>query len=142
MCSCDKNNKAAKGRFIDYSIRRLIKEIINKLIIEKVINPNLPLNVIINIDQQTTKSNGYYNLRDGITEELKYGIVNYNYSNYIKPIFFSDLNVTLTYQDSKSSYVVQAADLLAGSIRNIALLNLDNLQKNISSFTKYYIIIP
>jgi NAD-dependent dihydropyrimidine dehydrogenase PreA subunit len=137
-----KNNKAAKGRFIDYSIRRLIKEIINKLIIEKVINPNLPLNVIINMDQQTTKSNGYYNLRDGIIEELKYGIVNYNYSNYINPIVFSDLNVTLTYQDSKSSYVVQTADLLAGSIRNLALQNLENLQKNISSFTKYCIIIP
>lgn len=78
-----KNNKAAKGRFIDYSIRRLIKEIINKLIEEDVVNPNLPLKLIINIDQQATKSNGYYNLREGTIEELKYGIVNYNYSNYI-----------------------------------------------------------
>ena len=29
------------------------------------------IRLVINIDEQTTKTNGYYNLRDGILEELK-----------------------------------------------------------------------
>ena len=32
VCKYIKENKAAKGRFIDYSIRRMIKEIVEKLI--------------------------------------------------------------------------------------------------------------
>ena len=74
-----KNNTASRGRFLDYSLKLLIKQVIKSLIKEERINPNLPIKLIINIDEQTTKTNGYYNLRDGIIEELKYGIFNYNY---------------------------------------------------------------
>lgn len=126
-----KADKAAKGRFIDYAIRRLIKEIIIKLIYGNIINPYNPIKLIINIDEQSTKSNGYYNLRDGLMEELKYGIVNFNYSKKINPIIFSDLEIRVTYQDSGKSYAVQGADLLAGTIRRIVLNNIsDKIKMN------------
>lgn len=86
---------------------------------------NKPIRLIINIDQQSTKSNGYYNLHDGLIEELKYGIVNFNYSSLIKPIIYSNLDILISYQDSGKSYVVQAADLLAGTIRKKAIEELD-----------------
>ena len=88
---------------------------------------NKPIRLIINIDQQSTKSNGYYNLHDGLIEELKYGIVNFNYSSLIKPIVYSDLDILISYQDSGKSYVVQAADLLAGTIRKKAIEELDGM---------------
>ena len=72
-----KESKAARGRFVDYSIRRMIKEIIKSLIKCKSIDPNRPIRLIINIDQQSTKNNGYYNLYDGLIEELIYGIRNF-----------------------------------------------------------------
>ena len=84
-----KQSKSAKGRFIDYSLRRLIKEIIKTLIKEEKIDPNKAIRLIINIDQQSTKSNGYYNLHDGLIEELKHGISNYNYFSKKNPIIFS-----------------------------------------------------
>ena len=86
---------------------------------------NKPIRLIINIDQQSTKSNGYYNLHDGLIEELKYGIVNFNYSSLIKPIIYFDLDILISYQDSGKSYVVQAAYLLAGTIRKKAIEELD-----------------
>ena len=86
---------------------------------------NKPIRIIINIDQQSTKSNGYYNLHDGLIEELKYGIVNFNYSSLIKPIIYFDLDILISYQDSGKSYVVQAAYLLAGTIRKKAIEELD-----------------
>lgn len=134
-----KNNKAAKGRFTDYAIRRMIKEIIKSLIECNSVDPNKPIRLIINIDQQSTKSNGYYNLQDGLMEELKYGIVNYNYSNIINPIVYSDLEIKVYYQDSGKSYVVQAADLLAGTIRR-TVINRQN--EYLKKFVDFKIILP
>lgn len=137
-----KENKAAKGRFIDYALRRLIKEIIISLIKLKNIDPYIPLKIIINIDQQSTKSNGYYNLKDGLVEELKYGIVNFNYSTKIKPVIFSELEIKLSYQNSRKSYVVQAADLLAGTIRKKVLENNGDFDKELSKFVDFKILLP
>ena len=46
-----KESKAAKGRFLDYSIRRMIKEIIKNLIKCSGIDPTKPIRLIVNIDQ-------------------------------------------------------------------------------------------
>lgn len=110
-------NKASRGRYIDFVLRVLIKRTIEELIKLKKINPKNPLKIILNIDEQTTKSNGYYSLRDGIVEELVHGIYNYNYDKSFKPILNSSLELVLTYQDSGKSYAVQGADLIAGTIR-------------------------
>lgn len=137
-----KQSKSAKGRFIDYSLRRLIKEIIKTLIKKEKIDPNKAIRLIINIDQQSTKSNGYYNLHDGLIEELKHGISNYNYFSKKKPIIFSDLEVKISYQDSGKSYVVQAADLLAGTIRKKAIDNFYDISESLSEFIDFKIILP
>ena len=120
----------------------MIKEIIKSLIKYKSIDPNRPIRLIINIDQQSTKSNGYYNLHDGLLEELKFGIVNFNYSKKINPIVFSELEIKVSYQDSGKSYVVQAADLLAGTIRRKALDNQQNIHQELSKFVDFKIILP
>lgn len=99
---------------------------------------NKPIRLIINIDQQSTKSNGYYNLHDGLIEELKYGIVNSNYSSLIKPIIYSDLDILISYQGSGKSYVVQAADLLACTIRKKTIEELDGM----NSLADVFIVLP
>lgn len=139
------SNKAARGRFIDYALRRLIKETICAFINTNKINPHKPIRLIINIDEQSTKSNGYYNLHDGLLEELKYGIINYNYGVNIKPIIYSKLEIKITYQDSGKSYVVQAADLLAGTIRRKSLETLENdneIKEEIFKTVDFSIILP
>ena len=135
-------SKASKGRFTDYAIRRLIKEILKSLIKEGKIDPYKPVKIVLNIDQQSTKSNGYYNLRDGILEELKYGISAYNYSVKRKKIVYSDLDILVTYQVSAKSYVIQAADLLAGTIRRTVLDNMENYGRALSKFVDLKIKLP
>ncbi len=131
-------NKAAKGRFLDYSLRRMIKEVIKSLINNGQIITNSSLKVIINIDEQTTKNNGYYNLHDGLVEELKYGITNFNYDSVFKPIINGKLEIVINYQNSHYSYVVQAADLLAGTIRKITL----NDPKTLDNLVNFKITLP
>lgn len=133
-------NKASRGRFLDFAIRRMIKEIIKRLIKENKLDAQKDLKIIINIDNQTTKNNGYYNLRDGLIEELKYGIRNFNYGNTLTPIIFGNLEVKVCYQNSIKSYVVQAADILAGTIRK-AVLEVSS-KGNLNKLVNFKIIMP
>ena len=137
-------DKASKGRYIDFTLRVLIKKTIEELIRNEKIDPNRPLKIVLNIDEQTTKSNGYYNLKDGIYEELVHGIYNYNYDKAFKPILNSSLELIISYQDSGKSYAVQGADLIAGTIRKIAS---NCLEKNKSideelSFVDFKVFFP
>lgn len=118
-------DKASKGRFKDYVIRRLVKEIIKQLISENQINPDMSVKLILNLDEQATKSNGYYDLKSGIVEELQYGIINYNYDTFFNPIL-SNVDVEIHHQDSYNSLCVQAADLIVGEIRHNRLNFLKN----------------
>ncbi len=138
------SDKAAKGRYNDYALRRTIKGIINNLVQDKQIIPQEPLKVVLNIDEQSTKSNGYYNLRDGLVEELKYGIINFNYSKRHTAVISGDLEIILKYQKSDKSYVVQAADLVAGTVRKRVLQFSDKpteLDKQLE-FVDYNIFLP
>ncbi len=140
-----KNNKAAKGRFLDYSMRRMIKEIIKRLISLKMVDSNKDIRLILNIDQQSTKNNGYYNLKDGLLEELKYGITSFNYAATFLPIIFGKLEIKLMYQASDKCYVVQAADLLAGTIRCQTLLDFSSnevIEENLKQLVDFEIILP
>ena len=113
--------KASKGRYTDYAQKMIIKKIVTHYINEGIINPMEDLNLIIRIDQQSTKSNGYYSLKESISEELSHGIMNYNYGIMHRPIIFGNLNVDVEYMDSKKVYSIQASDIIAGSVRNIVL---------------------
>lgn len=138
------NDKASKGRYIDYTIRRLIKSTIEELIKNKKIDPYKNVRLIINIDEQSTKSNGYYNLKDGLTEELLHGISNFNYDIIYKKVLYGKLEIILSYQDSGKSYLVQAADLLAGTVRRVAKENIENkisIQENLD-IIDYKIFFP
>ena len=122
--------------------KKVYEEILKSLIKEGKIDPYKPVKIVLNIDQQSTKSNGYYNLRDGILEELKYGISAYNYSVKRKKIVYSDLDILVTYQVSAKSYVIQAADLLAGTIRRTVLDNIENYGRALSKFVDLKIKLP
>lgn len=139
-----KESKSSKGRFIDYGLKRLVKEVVINLLDSNLIKDD-DLRIIINIDEQSTKSNGYYKLGAGIYEELKYGVSNFNYLTNFKPIINSNLEVHIHYHNSKYSYLIQASDIVAGTIRKMSLKSLDNNKidtKLINTFVNYLVIIP
>lgn len=127
---------ASKGRYMDYCIRILIKNIINQLILDKKINPYKSLKIILEIDEQSTKSNGYYGLKEGIVEELLYGIINFNYNHFVEPILKCNLILELSYRDSKKCVVIQAADFIAGTVRR------NMIQDSCLFFLDYKIFLP
>ncbi|MCM1371058.1 MAG: hypothetical protein NC181_04145 [Clostridium sp.] len=107
------NDKSARGRYIDYAQKRIIKEIILYAIKNKKIRLNELVYLNIKIDDAKTKSNGYYNLKDSIYEELVNGIKNYDYSARYKPVLKSGLDIKVRYYNSKYNYGIQSADIMS-----------------------------
>ena len=107
-----------------------IKNLISKI----KIDPYKPLVLIINIDQESAKTNGRYRLDEGIYEELVKGITNYNYGFKTTPILFSDLKVNIYAQNSKDSIIIQASDIVANNIWRKLINNIQVEGINIIKF--------
>lgn len=125
------DSKASKGRFKDYIIKREVKKIIENLISQNRINSTQPVRLVLNLDEQSTVSNGYYDLESSIKEELQFGIMNYDYGISFPPIL-SSVTVKIKYKNSYYNYSVQAADLLVGEVRHAYYNYLQN-----NDFTAY-----
>lgn len=75
---------------------------------------------------------------------MKYGIFNYNYGFFNTPIINSSLEVTVCYQKSEKSFLIQASDLVAGTVRKLYLNNIDNFLEfsKRTEFINYRIFLP
>ena len=68
-------NKKAICRYKDYALKRCVKNKVKSLITDGLISKDEEIVISIYIDEQLTATDGYYDLRDSIKEELQYGIV-------------------------------------------------------------------
>lgn len=110
------SDKLSRFRYKDYILKRIIKMKIQDLISHGVISADEDLSIKIFIDEQHTATNGWYDLKESITEELTKGISNFNYGHFYPPILNAKLSVSIKYCDSKYNYLIQASDLLANYI--------------------------
>lgn len=109
-------DKKSICRYKDYVLKRTVKEKIIQLISDGNISKNEDIKIMIYIDMQLTATNGYYDLRDSITEELQYGIANFDYGIIHPRLFNSNVTVNIQYCDSQFNYMIQASDILANRI--------------------------
>ncbi|MCR5590508.1 MAG: DUF3800 domain-containing protein, partial [Lachnospiraceae bacterium] len=110
------DNKKSRCRYKDYILKRCVKSKLKRMISEGSITTHDDISITIYIDEQLTATNGYYDLRDSIREELQYGIVNFDYSVTHQPLFDSNVSVNIHYCDSSCNYLIQACDILANRI--------------------------
>ena len=81
-----------------------------------VLDSSDDVDIRVYIDEQLTATNGYYDLRDSIREELQHGIVSLNYGVVHPSVFRSAVQVSIEYCESKHNYLIQASDILANRI--------------------------
>ena len=118
LISIKKNNiLVGDSAFLDESSNysNTINEI-KRLIADGVLSSDEDITITIYIDEQLTATNGYYDLRDSIMEELRYGIVNFDYGVLHQSIFNATVTVNIEYCDSSKNYLIQASDILANRI--------------------------
>lgn len=110
------NDKKSICRYKDYVLKRIIKRKLEQLISDGKINQNTNIDIQVNVDEQLTATNGYYDLRSSIFEELRHGITNWDYGSIHSNVFNKDVSVELRYCESKNNYLIQASDILANRI--------------------------
>ena len=120
-------SKDARGRYRDYAQRIVIKKVIDYLLKERKINPNVRAKLIIRIDQQATATDTNRKFVNDIKKELTVGMINLEYNIIHKPILFSDLEIDLKYVLSHRHISIQASDFIAGETRRIIILEMDKL---------------
>lgn len=109
-------NRHTKGRREDYYQKILIKKIILNEIKNKNIDPFEEITLIVNIDNSKRATNGIYNLRESLSEELEHGINNFNYGAYFPPIINGKLIIQVNYINSEDNILVQASDFIVGYV--------------------------
>ncbi len=122
-------NKKSICRYKDYVLKRCIKIVLEHFIEEGIIHKEDDISIFIYIDEQLTATNGYYDLRDSIKEELKYGIANFDYGIIHPHIFDGNVKVNIEYCDSSHNYLIQASDILANRIWSSYITDNKGLRK-------------
>lgn len=109
-------DKKSICRYKDYVLKRCVKNKLSELLSSGSLSKDEDIRIVIYIDEQLTATNGYYDLRDSIMEELKFGIVNFDYGIHHPHLFDGDVQVEILYCDSSMNYLIQASDILANRI--------------------------
>ena len=122
------NDKKSICRYKDYILKLCIKSKLSDLIKRNRLSAEQDIEIFVNIDEQLTATNGYYDLRSSIREELRYGIVNWNYGVRHPNIFHGDVQVFISYCESKNNYLIQASDIIANRIWTSYRLDNPNLR--------------
>lgn len=110
------SNKKSIHRYKDFVLKMAVKRQIKYYIESGIINSNEDVKIIVNIDEQATATDGFYGLRDSIYEELKKGIINFDYGKFHEPVFSKEVKVEVNYCDSACNFLIQASDVLANRI--------------------------
>ena len=106
-------NKKHKQRYLDYAYKIVLKKCMETLIENDYIIPNKVRIIFVRVDEHHTATDGKYELRESLLNEFKNGTFNFNYEVHYQPIFPSLFDVELEFCDSKSMYLIRAADIIA-----------------------------
>ncbi|MDO4813895.1 MAG: DUF3800 domain-containing protein [Gemella sp.] len=110
------NSKKSKQRYLDYAFKIGLKRTLGTLIERKIIDKTTINTVYVYQDEHSTATNGLYELREALYQELKYGTHNFKYNMYHPPLFEGMENVLVEYLNSEKHTLIRAADIVANKI--------------------------
>lgn len=122
-------SKKDKQRYLDYAYKIGLKKALQKMLANGILDKNSIDNVFLFTDEHTTATNGRYELREGLEQELKNGTYNMQYDKFFPPVFEKMGSISLENCDSRKITLVRAADIVANRIYYMALnRNIEKLE--------------
>lgn len=108
------DSKRRKQRFLDYALKRGVKEGILEAMRLNAISPRDVDAISVVVDEHSTSTDGKYNLAESINEELRNGMFNPTWQVFYQPVFGNWLpEIPVSYVDSSKVAMVRAADITA-----------------------------
>lgn len=135
-------SKKDKQRYLDYVYKISVKRALEELINQGIIIPKDVEKITFYVDEHTTATNGCYELREGLEQELKNGTYNMNYSFFFPPLFPDLKVVDLQYLNSATpkNRLVRAADIIANVVYHYATI--EDFEKLKTFSNLHYVIQP
>ena len=122
-------SKKDKQRYLDYAYKIGLKKAFQKIIADGILDKNSINDIHVFVDEHTTATNGRYELREGLEQELKNGTYNMQYDKFFPPIFETMGGISLVNCDSSKVTLVRAADIVANRIYYMVLnCNIERLE--------------
>lgn len=115
------SNKKSKQRYLDYAYKISVKRKFEQLINTGEIDPLKVRRLYFFVDEHSTATDGYYELREALEQEFRYGTYNINYSKFYPPIFPNLIDVQLHFCNSATKTLVRAADIVSNKIYHSAV---------------------
>ena len=113
-------HKKTKQRFLDYAYKMAIKRTLIQMDRTGIVRLDEIDNLYFFVDEHTTATDGKYELRESIEQELKFGIFNINYQHFYPPICPGIKSVNLQFCNSAAVTLIRAADIVANHIFYLA----------------------
>lgn len=113
-------SKKDKQRYLDYAYKIAVKRAFQKMVEQHIIIPEEVEHIFFRVDEHTTATNGCYELREGLEQELKSGTYNYNYNVFHAPVFSNVKSVNVEFCNSSSKLLIRAADIVANKVYHLA----------------------
>lgn len=114
------HNKRHKQRYLDFAYKIGLKKAIKHLLDIGVIPKDIHV-IHVYCDEHHTCTDGIYELKEALLNEFKNGTFNSNYECFYEPIFQHLNEVELYFCDSKLTYLIRAADIIANHFYHLAL---------------------
>lgn len=93
-----------------------VKTKLQEMISQGIIDPQEVESISFFVDEHSTATNGWYELRESLEKEFKIGMWNYGPMTFHKPLFPSVKSINLQYCNSAKTTLVRAADIIANHI--------------------------
>lgn len=113
-------SKKDKQRYLDYVYKLSVKNALKKMIEQHIINLQEVERLYFFVDEHTTATNGKYELKEALEQELIHGTYNYNWNYFYDPLMPNVQSLELKYCNSASTTLVRAADIVANRLYYIA----------------------
>lgn len=110
------DNKKSKQRYLDYAYKIALKKALKTLALRGVYKKEDVDKIHIFVDEHSTATDGRYELREAVEQELKIGTFNDNYNHFFPPLFPKASGVDLQYCDSSKFLLVRSADIVANHL--------------------------
>ena len=132
------DNKKHKQRYLDYAYKIVLKKCMETLIENEKISPVEVRIIHVHADEHFTATDGIYELTENLLNEFKNGTFNLTWDKHYKPIFPKLKYLDVQFCDSKTEYLIRAADIIANHCYHEVSVN-QGLVENENNMFVYYL---